>query len=145
MTIEQKMLHDYGTTGVPELCMWLLRDGTMVNGSWEGHQRDVDHREVSQYFKRSKREDPGSAAIYIYKFERRGNIRVTCSDFGYGFELYGPPSREQLAVIFRCAAIARRNSIPVYIDRRIDMHRRRGEDLEQFRAYLRRYTGLLAA
>lgn len=143
MTIEQRLVHDLGTTDVPEMCVWLLRDGTMVNGSYEGRQRDIDHREIGGYFKRSKFEDPGSAAVYIYKFERRGNIRVTCSEFGYGFELVGPPSKRQLEKLSRMAAIARRNGIPIYIDRRIDRYLRRSETWVKFQIYLERYTNLL--
>lgn len=95
MTIEERLLHEYGSTDIPEFATWMLKDGTMVNGSYEGHQRDEDHRCVTQFFKRSKFEDLGSAYLYLEKFMKRGNIRMSCSESGYCIELYKIPTDKQ--------------------------------------------------
>lgn len=100
MTIEQRLIKAYGTTTRPELAVWLLRDGTYVNGTYEGFQRDVDHHEISRFYKTSKNHVPGSYGLYVYKFMNRGNIRVGCSDAGWCYEMSKKPSREQADRLF---------------------------------------------
>ena len=143
ITIEEKLVRQYGVTDMPELCVWMLRDGTMVNGSYEGHQRDIDHRCISEYFKRSKFEDPGSALIYVKKFMRRGNIRYGCSDFGYCIELTQPPSSEQFAKIQKHMRYAIMNHIDTCIGRYDSKHKLVYETWRQYTAYLARYTSLI--
>ena len=111
MTIEEKLVHDYGLTDDPMLAVWMLKDGRLVNGSYEGHQRDVDHREVSQYFKQSKFEDPGSALIYVRKFMNRGNIRYGCSSSGFCIEYSKAPEQEQFEAICRHMRMAEQHGI----------------------------------
>ena len=130
-------------TNDPELCVWMLRDGTMVNGSYEGRQRDIDHRCISEYFKRSKFEDPGSALIYVKKFMRRGNIRYGCSECGYSIELTSPPSPEQFKRIQAHMRQAIRRGIPTCIGRYDSRRRLVYETWRQYAAYLARYTNLI--
>ena len=95
MTIEQRLLADLGATTIPDFAVWLLKDGTLVNGSHEGYQRDIDHHEIGQYFKHSKYHVPGSSTLYLRKFMRRGNIRISCSDCGLCAEYAVTPSDER--------------------------------------------------
>lgn len=143
ITIEEKLLKQYGTTDDPELCVWMLKDGTMINGSYEGFQRDIDHRCVSEHFRPSKFEDPGSALIYVKKFMRRGNIRYGCSGFGYTIELTQPPTQEQFAKIQKHMRYATSNGIDTCITRYGTKRRRICETWRQYTAYLMRYTGLI--
>ena len=108
MTIEQRLIKDYGTTDGPALAVWMLRDGTYINGTIEGFQRDVDHHEISQYFKRSKHIAPGSYTGYVYKFMRRGNIRIGCSDSGWCFEMATVPLRKQANELYQAIIDAKR-------------------------------------
>lgn len=96
MTIEERLVKSRGITDRPEFADWMLTDGRMTNGSYEGHQRDIDHAEINEFFKPSKLETPGSGAIYIKKFMRRGNIRMGVSPFGYCFAYAKTPTRMQL-------------------------------------------------
>lgn len=116
MKIEQRLLKDYGETKYPELATWLLADGTLIDGSFEGYQRDVDHRDISRYFQRSVRENPGSAYCYVIKFMRRGNIRMCCNSFGYCAELRCIPTQNQLRVLAHIMNKARRNLIQTYVE-----------------------------
>lgn len=68
MTIEEKVLKEYGRTDDPVLSVWMLRDGTLVNGSCEGFQRDIDHHQIISFFSPSRKEDPGSPELYVKKF-----------------------------------------------------------------------------
>lgn len=68
MTIEQRLIKELGTTDDPVFAVWLLRDGTYVNGTIEGHQRDIDHHEISAFYRPSKRQQPGGWGLYVYKF-----------------------------------------------------------------------------
>lgn len=111
MTIEEKAIHAWGVTEIPELAVWMTKDGTMINGSYEGWQRDIDHREVSQFYSKSKFVTPGSAAIYLYKFMRRGNIRMGCSEYGYCMESAGKPTPAQLGTLAKILEKAERNGI----------------------------------
>lgn len=146
MTIEQKALREWGPTDDPFRAIWILRDGTLVNGCMGGCVRDVDHAEIGQFFKRSVYEDPGSNWIYIKKFMRRGNVRMSMEGTAY-FELAVPPTRQQWAAMGRCFAAARREGKDIAIER---MGRRPGcgrlYNRESYIGYLSRYLpGLLRA
>lgn len=145
MTIEQRLVRDYGVTDDPALAVWLLRDGTLVNGSHEGHQRDVDHREINAYFKPSVRARPAEGDLYIAKFERRGNVRWHLNEFGMCLELVGPPSAAQLRVIANGARLCRQMRAPTRIVRRASTNPRRDSESTflEYIQYLRRYTTLL--
>lgn len=103
MTIEKRLVHDLGVTTNPEHAVWLLTDGTLVNGSHEGRQRDVDHHEIGSYFKKSKKETGYDPYLYMAKFMRRGNIRWGCSETGLAVEFIKMPTRHQLDVMLELA------------------------------------------
>ena len=145
MTIEQKMLKAWGEAQSPETAIWILKDGTFVNGCMDpyGRHRNVDHSEVNQFYKRSKFEDPGSSYIYLLKTIRRGNIRMSMDGHAATFELYGLPTKAQWRAMGRAFVSARRLDKPVEISvlprRRSD----RGNRLygrESYMAYLSRYA-----
>lgn len=96
MTIEQRLVKDYGFTDNPRFAVWMLRDGSYINGTLEGCQRDIDHHEICTYYKASKQQAPGSYGIYVYKFMNRGNIRVGCSECGWCYEMTVMPSTDQV-------------------------------------------------
>lgn len=94
------------------LATWLLADGTLLNGSCEGHQRDVDHAEAGYYFKKAQ----GKEAVK--KMLRRGNIRVMCQDdSGYLFQVKRKPTSEQKAVIRKAREQADELGIPFLVCR----------------------------
>lgn len=99
MTIEERLLKKYGQTTNPELAVWMLQDGTMVNGSYGGRVREMDHLEINEFYKPSIRAVPGSGIIYIEKFMRRGNIRMGCNDAVACFSYMKTPTESQLKVI----------------------------------------------
>ena len=143
MTIEQRLLKDYGETEYAEAAVWLLKDGTLVNGSKEGWQRDVDHHEIGQYFRRSVRENPGSSYCYIVKFMRRGNVRLSCSRSGYCAELRRIPTERQLRVLSKMMYQARRNAIQTYVEWRSQKGTRHSGNWYDYLHYIRRYTDLI--
>lgn len=118
MTIEQRAAKAWGITEDPEDAIWILKDGSMINGCAYGTgTRDVDHAEIGQFYKPSKFQDPGSNWIYIKKFIRRGNIRISFSSHVAFFELSSVPTPEQWRTMGRCFAKARRTDLPVQIER----------------------------
>lgn len=146
MTIEERLLKKYGETREPEFATWMLRDGTMVNGTIEGRQRDIDHREIGEFYKPSKFQEPGSMYCYIEKFMRRGNIRMCCNEFGYNFEMWGVPSERQIAMMRTIDYMAAQAGV----ERRFEWHTRnssryhpRSGSFADFVKYLRRYTGII--
>lgn len=117
MTIEQKALKAWGETRYPEAAIWILKDGTLVNGCMGSGTRDVDHAEIGQFFKPSKFQDPGSNWIYIRKFIRRGNVRMSFSDQEAFFEFIKTPTPTQWRSMGRCFAAARRLDLRVHLER----------------------------
>lgn len=103
MTIEERLLKAYGKTDNPMLAVWLLRDGTLINGSYSGQVRERDHSEINEFYKPSVRQKDGSSFIYIQKFMRRGNIRVGCSDVAGVMQYAVTPSESQMKVL--CATM----------------------------------------
>lgn len=92
--IEAVVLKEYGRTDDPCLAVWMLRDGTLVNGSIEGRQRDRDHRDIADFYPFHMDENDAMA-----RFMRRGNIRMGFSETGPCFEFLVPPSEEQLRIL----------------------------------------------
>lgn len=119
MTIEERAYKDWGETNNPFHACWMTTDGRMLNGSYEDYQRDRDHRDISFYFTRSVREDPGSSQIYLRKFENRGNIRMSCTDFEFCFEISRTVTEKQLSTMRKIASIAERTGIPCTVVKRV--------------------------
>lgn len=141
MTIEQRLIKELGTTDDPVFAVWLLRDGTYVNGTIEGHQRDIDHHEISAFYRPSKRQQPGVWGLYVYKFMNRGNIRVGCSDMGWCFEMTKKPSREQADQLYRAIMDARECGTKACFGRKGSSRTNPAwEDEFRFLEYLNRYT-----
>lgn len=102
-TLEKRVLEAYGKTDDPRLTVWMLRDGTLVNGSLEGWQRDTDHREIADFY-------PGlDEETAMARFMRRGNVRMGFSDCGPCFEFLVPLSEAQLRQLVPWAHWAARN------------------------------------
>lgn len=110
MTIEERLVAEYGLTDNPECGVWLLKDGRLVNGSYDGRQRDVDHSEICRFFRKPKGEmlyrDVGPYK-YVAKFMRRGNIRWGCSGSGLTLCVSTTPTIEQLEYIVNTAEMLR--------------------------------------
>lgn len=143
-SIEAKAMRTWGTTNLPELCVWLTKEGAMINGSYEGNQRDRDHREIAGFYKRSKFESPGSSWVYIKKFMKRGNIRVGCSKCGYYLEIWGTPTEAQLYIINLFHEAASEENIEFGIGKRDtkDFSKVTMYDFYGYLHFLKRYTRL---
>lgn len=107
-SIENRVAQKYGLTDDPIMAVWILRDGRVVNGSHEGRQRDIDHRDISEFFKRSVFETRAGhgatsnvGSIYIDKFLRRGNIRWSGNELGFIAEIMGKPSKPAILAMAR--------------------------------------------
>lgn len=116
MTIEEKALKEWGVATDCLCGLWILKDGTILNGCQSGYVRDVDHGEIGQFFKRSVYQDPGSNWIYVKKFIKRGNIRMSMEGSAY-FELGRVPTQEQWRAMGRCFARARQRQLEIQIER----------------------------
>lgn len=97
-TIENRAKRQFGITEIPEFAGYMLADGTMLNFSYEGRQRDIDHREINEFFRAGNN---GWFSEPIYKFMNRGNIRCSCSSGYYGFEFIKVPTKEQYLALQR--------------------------------------------
>lgn len=119
MTIEERAYKDWGETNNPFHACWMTTDGRMLNGSYEGYQRDRDHRDISFYFAESKREKICSQPLYIRKFENRGNIRMSCDDCEFCFEISKTVTEKQLGTMMKIASIAESADIPCTVVKRV--------------------------
>lgn len=138
MTIEQRLVARFGVTDDMGVAVWMLRDGTMVNGSYEGFQRDVDHAEIRQFYKVPKEDWYGNAIKYIRKFIRRGNIRMGCSGNDVSFQFAVPPTDEQLLRLVPACHAARRGHGDVMVARNVKAHETNWMDYREFTDYLSR-------
>ena len=143
MTIEERLQEKYGTTAIPEFASWLLNDGTLINGTRDGWQRDIDHHEIGEFFKRSKFEDLGSSYIYIKKFMRRGNIRMCCGTTDYCCEIWGTPTMEQFKTLKRVFASARQRMCRTYVDWHSKSENRYSGSWAEYLRWLYRYSNLI--
>lgn len=109
-SIEERARRKYKTTDYFEFAGYILEDGTMLNFSHENHQRDMDHREIAEFFTKAQGTDA------LCKFMRRGNIRVSCNSTDYCFELSVKPTALQWRKLIIAALMARRYSINLYIE-----------------------------
>lgn len=102
---EALALARYGTTEDFSLAVWMLRDGTMLDGSKEGLQRDYDHQDIAEVY-------PGTdCEAAMIKFMRRGNVRMGFSESGPCFEFLSPLSDEQLKQLVPWARHCAHNSL----------------------------------
>lgn len=142
MTIEQRLIAKCGLTNDFYLSLWMLKNGQLVNGSYEGHQRDIDHHEIGEFFKPSKRQTPGSSYIYIRKFMNRGNIRMGCSPCGCCVEFTKIPTQEQFNMLQRLANFAYDNGLPIQFTRHSNARGTIRESTKAFVWYTQQYTHL---
>ena len=145
MTIEERAYADWGETYAPELACWMTKDGRMLSGSYAGYIRERDHRDISFYYKRSVREDPGSSQIYLRKFENRGNIRMGCSNCEYCFEISKTPTARQIKTMKKIAMAAERIGIPCTVVKRVGTlseFRTRTFLFEEYLSHIERYVGI---
>lgn len=141
MRMDQKVLGHYGATDDIYMALWMLADGTLVNGTKEGNQRDYDHRDIEWLYPGQD----GYTAVQL--FMRHGAVRMGCGDGGILFEFVRPLSTAQKqrlgalarAVIFKQAETG---SAPEFCAVR---HTSRGEAVHEnasgFAAYLANYCG----
>lgn len=109
--IEERMRKAFGETKIFEFAGYLLEDGSMLNFSHEGHQRDMDHRDVNQFFKNAQ------GTEVLMKLMRRGNVRVMCGRDSYCFEYIKPLTRAQKNVILEAAENAENLGYPFTLER----------------------------
>ena len=96
-SIEERAIKHYGTTEIFQFAGYLLEDGTMLNFSDGGYQRDQDHRNIGWFFKKA------SGTEALLKFMRRGNVRVMCHRDSYSFEYIRPlTTAQKLAIAEAC-------------------------------------------
>lgn len=91
--IEEKARRMFGETEVFQFGGYLLQDGSMLNFSYSGYQRDEDHRIIGYFFSNAQ----GTKAML--KFMRRGNVRIMCHKDSYSFEYIAPLTKEQKYMI----------------------------------------------
>lgn len=109
-SIEERARKKYKTTDCFEFAGYILEDGTMLNFSHENRQRDMDHREIGEFFTKAQGTDA------LCKFMRRGNIRVSCNSTDYCFEFSMKPTVLQWQKLMTAALIARQYCINLYIE-----------------------------
>lgn len=110
-SIELRLLTDYGETHSFSLCSWILSDGTLVNGSYEGYQRDFDHGTIAEYYKTK------NTFKAVQKFMRRGNIRCMCHEFGYLFQFTVPLTENQKKQLKNAEHKAQCRNIPFLVQK----------------------------
>lgn len=103
--VEAELLRQYGQTDQFDLAVWMLQDGTLINGSVEGLQRDLDHRHIADFYKNL------DAETAIRKFMRRGNVRMGFSGNMPCFEFLVPLSDQQIAKLIPWAHYAASNAL----------------------------------
>jgi len=120
--IEERAKAMFGTTEIHEFAGYIFENGEMLNLSYEGYQRDEDHRIISQFFSTAYDTDA------MHKFMRRGNIRVMCSRTHYFFEFIKKPTKAQINQIRNAYLYAYKNGIEFMIERSDN----KGHAVEQF-------------
>lgn len=90
MKIEEKAKRYYKTTDVFEISGYMLQDGTMLDFSEGTGAFRQDHANICYFF---KGDGTQGYSRYIYKFLRRGNIRLHPESLGFEFTLL--PTKDQ--------------------------------------------------
>ena len=117
-TIEERATQAWGTTNVPQFCTYLLTNGEMLNGSYEGYRRDIDHREINEFMPVvNKKEYEYSSTPYVHRFMKRGNIRMNCNDNSICLEFWKIPTREQWRTLQWIFEEASKFDMSIYIEK----------------------------
>lgn len=123
-SIEQRAIKEYGLTEVYYFALYMLIDGTMLNGSYEGYQRDEDHRNIGCFFNYKTHIDKYDMKVENYepwqnivRFINRGNIRMSCSSQRFGIEFHKLPTRAQWEQIKKMSQEAYKMDIEFIIER----------------------------
>ncbi|MHA2067706.1 MAG: hypothetical protein ACXABY_25370 [Candidatus Thorarchaeota archaeon] len=78
-----KAIELFGETLCPSLCGFILPDGTMLDFSYEGRQRDRDHRDISEvWYELSEHKECPDGTDAMIQFEHMGAVRY--SQYGDG-------------------------------------------------------------
>lgn len=94
-TIEERAKQEWGTTEIPQFAIYMLPDGDMLNGSFEGFQRDRDHREINEFMPTLNNGKLYDGRPYIRRFMKRGNIRIHCDKESINLQFWKTPTRDQ--------------------------------------------------
>lgn len=94
-TIEERAKQEWGTTEIPQFAIYMLPDGDMLNGSFEGFQRDRDHREINEFMPTLNNGKLYDGIPYIRRFMKRGNIRIHCDKESINLQFWKTPTRDQ--------------------------------------------------
>lgn len=108
--IEERAKKFFGETEIFEFAGYLLEDGTMLNFSHEGYQRDEDHRVIGEFYSKA------SGTEALCKFMRRGNIRCSCNSGSFCFEFSKFPTKKQWQVLYNAARLCQLNQIEFYLE-----------------------------
>ena len=84
----QKAKEKFGTTNDPKLAGYILTDGTLLRMSYDGYQRNIDHREIKDVLNINNSNSTSDAMIQFINF---GNIRLNERNF----EISQPPNDMQ--------------------------------------------------
>lgn len=110
----QNAVRHFGLTQIFRLAGYILIDGSLLNMSAQGYNRDIDHREIYHVLGTELDESPDScpagSCSYagMVQFINYGNIRL----LSRGFELAKRPTRPQRHTIARLV----REQPEIYID-----------------------------
>lgn len=110
---EQKAVMSWGITNNINLCIYILKDGQMLNGSYEGYQRDKDHREINEFLYSVKND---RCSEPMKRFIKRGNIRVHANKDGINLEFKRLPNYKQWQTLKKVFSIANTQDIPITIE-----------------------------
>ncbi len=88
-----KAIKHFGLTENWKLAGYLLTDGQMLNFSYDGYMRDMDHRDIKDVITHD-----GTYNGALIKFVNYGHIRVMQT----GFELSKQPTEKQRKTLSRC-------------------------------------------
>ena len=90
----------------------------MLNGSYEGYRRDIDHREINEFMPVvNKKEYEYSSTPYVHRFMKRGNIRMNCNDNSICLEFWKIPTREQWRTLQWIIKEASQFDMSIYIEK----------------------------
>ena len=116
-TIETRAKAEWGTTEVPQFAVYMLTDGSMLNGSFGGFQRDRDHREINEFMPHINNSKPYEGYPYIRRFMNRGNIRMSCNRESINLQFWKTPTIEQWRTIKTILKEAREFGLSIYIEK----------------------------